>query len=97
MYALQRHNTDNSKQKFPEKELRCFSPNFHIHEPVIDLYNSTRSVCLFFCRKLCGPILGIYVKIANSNRHMNVYINGIFVAVQTAQLGYTVFSMFLMR
>jgi hypothetical protein len=28
---LQRTNTENSKQIFPEKELRGHSPNFHIH------------------------------------------------------------------
>jgi hypothetical protein len=29
--ALQRTNTENSKQIFPEKELRGHSPNFHIY------------------------------------------------------------------
>jgi hypothetical protein len=29
--ALQRHNTENMKQIFPEKELRGLCPNFHIH------------------------------------------------------------------
>ncbi len=28
--TLQRHNTENSKQIFPEKELRGLSPNFQI-------------------------------------------------------------------
>ncbi len=28
--ALQRHNTENLKQIFPETELRSLSPNFHI-------------------------------------------------------------------
>jgi hypothetical protein len=37
-YRLQRHNTENSKQIFPEKELRGLSPDFHIHVSVIDLY-----------------------------------------------------------
>jgi hypothetical protein len=31
MHALQRHNTENSKQIFPEKELPGLRPNFHIH------------------------------------------------------------------
>ncbi len=35
---MQSHNTENSKQIFPEKELRGLSPNFHIHMPVSDLY-----------------------------------------------------------
>jgi hypothetical protein len=37
--TLRRHNTENSKQIFLEKELRCLSPNFHIHVSVIDLYS----------------------------------------------------------
>jgi hypothetical protein len=36
--ALQRTNTENSKQIFPEKELRGLSPNFHINVSVNDLY-----------------------------------------------------------
>jgi hypothetical protein len=40
--ALQRHNTENSKQIFPEKQLLGLSPNFHIHvsvnDPTIDLF-----------------------------------------------------------
>jgi hypothetical protein len=38
--ALQRHNTENSKQIFPKKELCGHSPNFHIHVSVSDLYIS---------------------------------------------------------
>ena len=41
--TLQRHNTENSKQIFPEKELRGRSPSFHIHVSVCDLYIPTRS------------------------------------------------------
>jgi hypothetical protein len=37
MAALQRHNTDNSKQIFPEKELPGHSPNFNIHVSMSDL------------------------------------------------------------
>ncbi len=34
-----RHNTtENSKQIFPEKEMRGASPNFHIHVSVSNLY-----------------------------------------------------------
>jgi hypothetical protein len=39
--ALQKHNTENSKQIFPEKELRGFSLNFHIHVFVNDLFIPT--------------------------------------------------------
>ena len=35
--TLQRHNTINSKQIFPEKELRSLSSNVHIHVSVSDL------------------------------------------------------------
>jgi hypothetical protein len=36
--SLQRHNTENSKHIFPEKELPGLSPNFHINVSVSDLY-----------------------------------------------------------
>ncbi len=38
LYALQRHNTENSKQIFPGKELRGYSPDSYIHVSVSDLY-----------------------------------------------------------
>ncbi len=53
---LQRHNTENSKQTFPEKELCRLSPNFHI---LWAIYIFQWLVCLFCCRKICGPILGV--------------------------------------
>jgi hypothetical protein len=39
--TLQRHNTENSKQIFPEKELFGLSLNFHIHVSVSDIYITT--------------------------------------------------------
>ncbi len=39
--ALQRQNAENLKQMFPEKEYRGFSPNFHIHVSVSELYIPT--------------------------------------------------------
>jgi hypothetical protein len=36
--SLQRTNTENWKQIFPEKELRGHSPNIHIHVFMSDLY-----------------------------------------------------------
>ncbi len=41
MLSLQRTNTENSKQIFPEKELLDHSPNFHMHVSVSDLYIPT--------------------------------------------------------
>jgi hypothetical protein len=38
--TLQRHNTENSKQRFLEKELRGYSPKSYIHVSVSDLYIS---------------------------------------------------------
>jgi hypothetical protein len=40
-HALQKQNTGNSKQIFPEKEYRGLSPNFHIHVSVRGLYIPT--------------------------------------------------------
>jgi hypothetical protein len=34
---MQRHDSENSTQKFPENELRGISPNFHIHVSLNDL------------------------------------------------------------
>ncbi len=57
--SLQRHNNENSKQIFPEKELRGLSPDFHIHVSVSDLYIPTM-VCLYILlQEICGPILRI--------------------------------------
>jgi hypothetical protein len=39
--ALQKQNTQTSKQIFPEKEYRGLSPNFHIHVSVSDVYIPT--------------------------------------------------------
>ncbi len=40
-YALQRHNTENSKRIFPEKVLCDLSPNFHIHVSMTGSYIPT--------------------------------------------------------
>jgi hypothetical protein len=41
---LQRHNTENSKQIFPGKELHGYSPHSYIHVSVSDLYVFLSSV-----------------------------------------------------
>jgi hypothetical protein len=43
------HNTENTKQIFPEKELCGHSPNFHIHVSVSDLYISPIDLPCLFC------------------------------------------------
>jgi len=40
-HALRRHNTENSKQTNPEKELHSHSSNFYIDVSVGDLYIRT--------------------------------------------------------
>jgi hypothetical protein len=35
---IARYNIENSKQLFPEEELRSLSPNFYIHVSVSDFY-----------------------------------------------------------
>jgi hypothetical protein len=91
--TLQRHNTENLKQIFPEKEYRGHSPNFQIHVSVSELYIPTMGLP-FLLEEICGPILGIYESLTDT---MNVeigaeaaqfpekeYMNGIAVAVQVS-------------
>jgi hypothetical protein len=56
--ALQRQNTEISKQIFPEKEYRGLRPNFHIHASVSDLYIPTIGLPTLL-QEICRPILGI--------------------------------------
>jgi hypothetical protein len=58
-HTLQRTNTENWKQQFPEKELRGHNPYFHIHVSVSDLYIPTMDLPILL-QEICGPILGIY-------------------------------------
>jgi hypothetical protein len=52
--ALQRTNTENSKQIFPEKESAAMhSPNFHIHVPVSDLYILSIDLPILL-QEICG-------------------------------------------
>jgi hypothetical protein len=55
---MQRTNTENSEQIFPDKELRGHSPNFHNHVSVSDLNIPTIDLPILLL-EICGPILGI--------------------------------------
>ncbi len=55
----------NSKQIFPEKELRVHSPNFHIHVSVSDL-NIPMIDLPILMQEICGQILGIYKSLADT-------------------------------
>jgi hypothetical protein len=59
------HNTENSKQIFPEKESRGLSPNFHIHVSVSDLYIPTMDLP-FLQKKICEPIQGICTSLTDT-------------------------------
>jgi hypothetical protein len=63
--ALQRQNTEISKQIFPEKEYRGLSPNFHIHASVSDLYIPTIGLPILL-EEICRPILGLYKSLSDT-------------------------------
>ncbi len=63
--TVHKTNTENSKQIFPEKELRGHSPNLHIHVSVRDLYIPTIDLPILL-QEICGPILGIYKSLINT-------------------------------
>jgi hypothetical protein len=56
--AFKNSDPENSKQKFPEKELRGHSPNFRIHLSVSDLYITTIDLPILL-QEICGLILEI--------------------------------------
>jgi hypothetical protein len=64
-YALQRQNTEISKQIFPEKEYRGVSPNFQIHASVSDLHISTIGLPIVL-EEICRPILGLYKSLTDT-------------------------------
>jgi hypothetical protein len=59
VYTLQITNAKNWKQIFPEKELRGYSPNFHMHVSVNDLYIPPIDLPILL-QEVCGTILEIY-------------------------------------
>ncbi len=64
-HALQRQNTEISKQIFPEKEYRGLSPNFHIHPSVSDLYIPTIGLPILL-EEICRPILRLYKSLTDT-------------------------------
>jgi hypothetical protein len=60
MSTQQIANTENSKQIFPEKELRGHSPNFNIHVSVITIDLP------ILLQEISGPILGIYKSLTDT-------------------------------
>ncbi len=64
-FALQRQNTEISKQIFPEKEYRGLSPNFHIQKSVSDLYITMIGLPILL-EEICRPILGLYKSLTDT-------------------------------
>jgi hypothetical protein len=58
--------TENSKQIFPEMKLRGFVPKSYIHVSVSDLYVPTIGLQTCLCRKIGGPIMGIYKSLTDT-------------------------------
>jgi hypothetical protein len=65
--ALQRHNTENSKHLFPEKDLRRHSVNSYIHVSVSDLYIPTIGLSILLQENMWTPR-----NMQTAQRHMNV-------------------------
>jgi hypothetical protein len=53
------------EKKFPEKQLRGHSPNFHIHVSVSNLYIRTIDLPILL-QEICGQILGIYKSLTDT-------------------------------
>ncbi len=70
VYALQRHNTENSKQVFPENELRVLSPYFHIHVSVSNWYIPRIGLPVLLQENMRTDPGNIKI----AHRHMNVEI-----------------------
>ncbi len=62
--ALQSHNTENSK--IPNKRNCAGSVPTLTFMCLLAIYIFQGSVCLFCCRKICGPILGIFKSVTDT-------------------------------
>ncbi len=63
--ALQRQNTEISKQIFPDEEYRGLSPNFYIYASVGDLNIPSIGVPILL-EEICGPVLGLYKSLTDT-------------------------------
>ncbi len=68
--TLQRHNTENSKQIFPGKELCGHSPNSYIYVSVSELYIPTIGLPILLQENKWTDLENIQI----ATRHMNVEI-----------------------
>ncbi len=68
--TLQRHNTENSKQIFPDKELRGHSPNSYVQVSVSDLYIPIIGLPILQQENRCTNRGNIKI----AHRHVNVEI-----------------------
>ncbi len=62
---MQRNDTKNLKQIFPEKELCDHSPKSHIHVSVTDLNIPTIDLPILL-QEICGPTLGIFKSLTDT-------------------------------
>jgi hypothetical protein len=63
LHYVRVHCNENPSDVFPEKELRGFSPNFHVHVSVMRfIYSQDRLTC----SRIGRPIVGIYISLTDT-------------------------------
>jgi hypothetical protein len=60
------HCNENPIYVFPEKELHCLSPNFHVHVSVSDWYIPRTGPHIFLQLTIDRPILGRYKSLTDT-------------------------------